>query len=40
MKKQYGVLKVLLAQKGFEWDEVQKMVVADDSVWNDYFKVP
>lgn len=38
-KKQYGVLKELLAQNGFKWDEARKMVVADNSVWNDYIKV-
>ncbi|KAF8403690.1 hypothetical protein HHK36_011794 [Tetracentron sinense] len=37
-KKQYGVLKELLAQRGFEWDEERKMVIANDSVWNDYIK--
>ncbi|XP_043721464.1 uncharacterized protein At2g29880-like [Telopea speciosissima] len=37
-KKRYGVLKELLSQSGFEWDETQKMVVANDSVWNDYVK--
>ncbi|XP_042484106.1 uncharacterized protein LOC122064463 isoform X2 [Macadamia integrifolia] len=37
-KKQYGVLKELLAQNGFQWDERQKMVVANDSVWNEYIK--
>ncbi|KAJ4970275.1 hypothetical protein NE237_003374 [Protea cynaroides] len=37
-KKQYGVLKELLAQRGFQWDERQKMVVANDSVWNEYIK--
>ncbi|XP_043693752.1 L10-interacting MYB domain-containing protein-like [Telopea speciosissima] len=37
-KKQYGVLKELLAQSGFQWDDRQKMVVANDSVWNEYIK--
>ncbi|KAF8395743.1 hypothetical protein HHK36_019694 [Tetracentron sinense] len=37
-KKQYVVLKELLAQSGFEWDETRKMIVANDSVWNDYIK--
>ncbi|XP_007015359.2 PREDICTED: uncharacterized protein LOC18590030 isoform X1 [Theobroma cacao] len=37
-KKQFGILKELLAQKGFQWDEKQRMVVADASVWNDYIK--
>ncbi|KAJ4979223.1 hypothetical protein NE237_010003 [Protea cynaroides] len=37
-KKQYAVLKELLAQSGFHWDERQKMVVASDSVWNEYIK--
>ncbi|XP_042483561.1 L10-interacting MYB domain-containing protein-like isoform X2 [Macadamia integrifolia] len=37
-KKRYGVLKELLSQSGFEWDETQKMVIANDSVWNEYVK--
>lgn len=38
-KKQYGVLKDLLTQRGFKWEKAQKMVVADDSAWNNYIKV-
>ncbi|XP_028058576.1 uncharacterized protein At2g29880-like [Camellia sinensis] len=37
-KKQYGILKELLDQEGFTWDETRKMVVADDSAWDDYIK--
>lgn len=38
-RKQFGVLKELLAHTGFVWNKTQKMVVANDSVWNDYIKV-
>lgn len=38
-KKQYDILKELLDQSGFEWDENRKMVIANDSVWNEYIKV-
>jgi hypothetical protein len=38
-KKQYDILKEVLRQSGFEWDESRKMVIADDSVWNEYIKV-
>ncbi|KAK7259947.1 hypothetical protein RIF29_25581 [Crotalaria pallida] len=38
-KKQYDVLKELLQQSGFEWDEHRKMVIADDSIWNEYIKI-
>lgn len=38
-KRQYGVLKELLEQSGFKWDEMRKMVIADDSAWDDYTKV-
>lgn len=38
-RKQYGLLKEILAQKGFKWDGARKMVVADDAVWGDYVKV-
>ena len=38
-KKQYDILKELLGQSGFEWDEKRKMVFADESVWNEYIKV-
>ncbi|XVF47195.1 hypothetical protein PTKIN_Ptkin03bG0089600 [Pterospermum kingtungense] len=37
-RKQFGILKELLVHKGFQWDEKQRMVVADASVWNDYIK--
>ncbi|XP_020222381.1 uncharacterized protein LOC109804884 isoform X3 [Cajanus cajan] len=37
-KKQYDILKELMNQSGFEWDEKQKMVIANDSVWNEYIK--
>ncbi|KAF7815604.1 L10-interacting MYB domain-containing protein-like isoform X4 [Senna tora] len=37
-RKQFGILKELLAHKGFEWDEAQKMVIADNSVWIDYIR--
>ncbi|XP_014510263.1 uncharacterized protein LOC106769245 isoform X1 [Vigna radiata var. radiata] len=39
LRKQFGVLKELLAQRGFMWDDTKKMVVADNSVWNDYIKM-
>lgn len=38
-KKQYDILKELLGKSGFEWDENRKMVIADDSVWNEYIKI-
>jgi hypothetical protein len=38
-RKQFGVLKELLAHRGFVWNKTQKMVVANDSVWNDYIRV-
>ncbi|OMP08266.1 hypothetical protein COLO4_06628 [Corchorus olitorius] len=38
LKKQFGIVKGILAQKGFQWDEERRMVVADASVWKDYIK--
>lgn len=38
-RKKFVVLKELLAHRGFMWNETKKMVVADNSVWNDYIKV-
>lgn len=38
-KKHYGVLKELLSHPGFRWDEKWKMIIANDSVWNDFIKV-
>ncbi|CAK9155012.1 unnamed protein product [Ilex paraguariensis] len=38
-RKQFAALKEILAQKGFKWDKAQKMVIANDTVWNDYLKV-
>ncbi|TKY46642.1 L10-interacting MYB domain-containing protein [Spatholobus suberectus] len=37
-KKQYDILKELMDQSSFEWDEKRKMVIANDSVWNEYIK--
>ena len=39
-KKQYDILQELLDQSGFEWDGRRKMVIANDSAWNEYIKVP
>lgn len=38
-KRQYGLLKEMLYQGGFKWDEERKIVVATDSKWNEYIKV-
>ncbi|OIW13242.1 hypothetical protein TanjilG_14175 [Lupinus angustifolius] len=38
-KKQYDILKELLKHSSFEWDQNRKMVMADDSVWNEYIKI-
>lgn len=38
-KKQYDLVKEMLSQGGFEWDEGRKMVVATDSEWNECIKV-
>ncbi|KAM6559043.1 hypothetical protein CsatA_028282 [Cannabis sativa] len=39
MKKDYGVVKTLLSHTGFSWDEIRKMVVADDKVWDNYIAI-
>ncbi|KAM7513857.1 hypothetical protein LguiA_003440 [Lonicera macranthoides] len=38
-KRLYGLVKELLSSREFEWDKKQKMIVADDSVWNKYIKM-
>ncbi|XP_021900483.1 uncharacterized protein LOC110816555 [Carica papaya] len=39
MKKDYGVVKTLLSNPDFCWDETRQMVVADDKVWDSYIAV-
>lgn len=38
-RKQYLILKEFLSHSGFKWDAMQKMIIASDSVWDDYVKV-
>jgi len=38
-KKQYEQLKEILSHTGFKWDETKKMIIANDSTWNDYIRV-
>lgn len=38
-KKQYVLVKEMISQGRFEWDEEQKMVVGNDSEWKEYIKV-
>lgn len=38
-KKQYEIVKKLLSHAGFKWDETKKLIVANDSTWNDYIRV-
>lgn len=37
--KYYTGLRSLLEHKGFSWDDKQCIIVADDSVWDEYTKV-
>lgn len=37
--KYYADVKSLLDQRGFYWDQKQRMVVADDDIWDKYIKV-
>lgn len=37
--EEYRILKELLSLPGFEWDATRKMIIGNDSVWNDYIKV-
>ncbi|CAH9132598.1 unnamed protein product [Cuscuta epithymum] len=39
MRKQYNVINDLLKLDGFVWDDVCKMVTADEQVWQEYIKV-
>lgn len=39
LRRQYNVIRSLLDLNGFVWDDTRQMVIADDSVWQDYIKV-
>jgi len=39
LRNLYKIVKNLLDQKGFSWDEKRQMVTADNNVWDDYIKV-
>lgn len=39
LRKQYNDMKILIDRGEFKWDESQKMITADDDVWDDYIKV-
>ncbi|XP_015570640.2 uncharacterized protein LOC8285537 isoform X2 [Ricinus communis] len=36
--RQYNDVKNLLEQNGFSWDDTQKMVIAEDNVWDAFIK--
>ncbi|TYJ21211.1 hypothetical protein E1A91_A08G049800v1 [Gossypium mustelinum] len=38
LRRQYNVIKNLLQLDGFAWDDDRQMVIADDSVWQEYIK--
>ncbi|KAL3510226.1 hypothetical protein ACH5RR_029627 [Cinchona calisaya] len=37
-RKQYSILSELLSHAGFKWDAMQRMIVGDDSLWDNYIK--
>ncbi|KAK9139261.1 hypothetical protein Scep_008942 [Stephania cephalantha] len=38
LRRLYKAVKSLLEQSGFDWDETQQMVTADDRIWSNYIK--
>lgn len=38
-RKQYNDMKMIVGQKGFQWDGTQNMIVADDKAWDECIKV-
>jgi hypothetical protein len=39
LRKQYELVKLLRSQSGFGWDDVYKVVTADEDVWERYISV-
>ncbi|XP_010556714.1 PREDICTED: L10-interacting MYB domain-containing protein isoform X2 [Tarenaya hassleriana] len=39
LRNMYKMVKILLEQDGFCWDERKQMVVADNDLWDEYLKV-
>ncbi|CAN6460551.1 unnamed protein product [Victoria cruziana] len=39
LRKQYELVKLLRSQSGFGWDDVYKVVTADEDVWEQYIAV-
>ncbi|KAG4982484.1 L10-interacting MYB domain-containing protein [Glycine soja] len=37
-RKQYNDMKMIVGQKGFQWDGTQNMIVADDKAWDECIK--
>ncbi|KAL9319328.1 hypothetical protein ACSQ67_015845 [Phaseolus vulgaris] len=38
-RKQYNEIKMIVSQKGFQWDEAQNMIIADDKAWDACIKL-
>ncbi|XP_027364017.1 L10-interacting MYB domain-containing protein-like isoform X2 [Abrus precatorius] len=38
-RKQYNDIKMIVSQKGFQWDELLNMIIADDKKWDECIKV-
>lgn len=38
LRKQYSEMEILIDRSEFKWDESQKMITADDNVWDEFIK--